>query len=195
MSFDESLNSATQSSEMDEYVRYFDSVENVVKVKYLGSSFMGPTTHEDLVKHFSAVLEPLGMKHMYHISMDEPSGNLKLHDVFKATCLDGIFHSFIDIDVCSLHVIHDAFRTGSEASGWKLKSILKGSHKILHDTPAGREDYTSITGSVKFSCYFCGTRWVEKKRVSDQLISLWENIALSKFWEVLPKKKRPSSKS
>ena len=81
MSFDESLNSATQSSEMDEYVRYFDSVENVVKVKYLGSSFMGPTTHEDLVKHFSTVLEPLGMKHMYHISMDEPSGNLSCGNV------------------------------------------------------------------------------------------------------------------
>ena len=34
------------------------------------------------------------------------------------------------------------------------------------------------------------------KRVCNQLISLWENItALSKFWESLPKKKRPSSKS
>ena len=193
VSFDESLNSATQSSEMDVYVRCFDSVEN--ELRHLGFSFMGHATHEDLVKHFSAVLEPLDMKHMYHISMDGPSVNLKFYDVFKDTCLDGIFRSLIDIVVCSLHVIHCAFITGAEASGWKLNSTLKGSHKILHDTPARREDYTSITGSGKFPYYFCGTRWVDSKKVSDQLISLWENIiALSKFLESLAKVKRPSSK-
>ena len=109
--FDESLYSATQSSEMDVYVRYFDSVKNEVKVKYLGSSFMGYTTHDDLVKHFSPLLEPLDMKHMYHISMDGLSVNLKFY-VFKDTCLDGIFHSLTDIGVCSFHVVH-----GAEASG------------------------------------------------------------------------------
>ena len=62
------------------------------------------------------------MKRMYHISMDGPSVNLKFYDVFKDTCQDGILHSLIDIGVCSLHVIHDAFRTGAKASGWKLKS-------------------------------------------------------------------------
>ena len=195
VSFDENLNSATQSSEMDVYVCYFDSVENEVKVRYLGSSFMSHITHEDLVKHFSAVLQPLDLEHTYHISMDGPSVNLKFH-VFKDTCLDGIFHSLIDIGVCSSQFIHGAFRTGAEASGWKLKSTLKGSYKIINDTPIRREDYTSITGSVKFPYYFCGTRWVDSKRVSDQLISLWKNIiALSKFWESLPEKKRPSSKS
>ena len=66
----------------------------------------------------------------------------------------------------------------------------------MHDTPTRREDYTSITGSVKLPYYFYGTRWFDKKRVFDQLISLLENIiALSKFSENLPKKKRPSSKS
>ena len=162
----------------------------------LESSFMGHKTHEDLVKHFSAVLEPLDMKDMYHISMDGPSVSLKFYDVFKDTCLDGIFHSLTDIGVYSLHVIHGAFRTGAEASGWKLKSTLKGSHKIFHDTPERREDYTSITGNVKFPYYYCGTWWVDNKRVSDQLVSLWENIiTLSKFWESLPKKKRSSSTS
>ena len=157
---------------------------------------MGHTTHEDLVKHFIAVLELLDMKHMCHISVDRPSVNLKFYDVFKDTCLDGILHSLIDIGVCSLHVIHGAFRTGAEASGWKQKSTVKGSQKILHDSPAHREDYTNITGSVKFRYYFSGTRWVDNKRVSDQLILSWENmIVSSKICESLPKKKRPSSKS
>ena len=156
------------------------------KMRWRGPSFIGHTTCEHLVKHLSAVLELLDMKHMDHISMDGPSVNWKFYDIFKDTCLDGIFHSFIDIGAYSLHVIHGAFRTGAEASGWKLKSTLKGLHRTLHHTPACREGYTSITGNVKFLYYFCGTRWVDNKRVSDQLISIWENIIpLSKFWESL----------
>ena len=123
---------------MDVYVCYFELVENEVKVRYLGSSFMGHATHEDLVKHFSAVVEPFDMKHMHTISMDGPSVNLKFYNV-KDTCLDGILHSLIDIGVCSLHVILVVFRTGALASGSKLKSTLKGSHKVLHDTLAHRE--------------------------------------------------------
>ena len=47
-----------------------------------------------------------------------------------------------------------------------------------------------------FPYSFCATCWVENKKVSDQLILLWENIiSLSKLWDSLPKKKRPSSKS
>ena len=41
-------------------------------MRYLESIVMGHTTHEDLMKHFSAVLEPLDMKDMYHISIDDP---------------------------------------------------------------------------------------------------------------------------
>ena len=103
---------------------------------------------------------------MYHISMDRPSDNLKFCDVFKDTYLDGIFHSRIENGVCSLRVTHGTFRTGVEVSGWKLKSLLKGLHKILHDTPVRREDYTSIIGSVKFPHYFCGTRRVDNKRAT-----------------------------
>ena len=155
----------------------------------LESSFMGHKTHEDLVKHFSAVLEPLDMKDMYHISMDGPSVSLKFYDVFKDTCLDGIFHSLTDIGVYSLHVIHGAFRTGAEASGWKLKSTLKGSHKIFHDTPERREDYTSITGNVKFPYYYCGTWWVDKR----SLINLFHygkiSLLYPSFGRVSPRRK------
>ena len=108
VSFDESLNSAAQSLEMDLYVRYFDTGENEVNVRYLGFSFMGHLTHEDLIKHLPAILEPLDMKHMYHISMDGPKVNLKFYKVFKETCFNGIFHSLIDVGICSLHVVHGA---------------------------------------------------------------------------------------
>ena len=83
-------------------------------------------------------------RHVPHFNRWPPSVNLKFYDVFKDTCLDWIFHSPIDNGICSLHVIHGAFRPGAEASGWKLKSSWKCSHKILHDAPACTENYTSI---------------------------------------------------
>ena len=45
----------TSLQKMDVYVHYFNSVENEAKVGYLESSIMDHTTHEDLIKHFTAV--------------------------------------------------------------------------------------------------------------------------------------------
>ena len=43
---------------------------------------------------------------------------------------------------------------------------------------------------------FASFRWVENKKVADQLIEIWHNIKkLVAHWEKLPKYKRPSSKS
>ena len=48
-SFDESLNEATQTSEMDLYIRFWDVNLNKDNVRYFGSTFLGHGTHEDLV--------------------------------------------------------------------------------------------------------------------------------------------------
>ena len=77
VAFDESLNHPTQSCEMNMYVRYWDINEKQVKVRYFGSSFMGHGTHEDLISHFSKLLDPLDVKKLYQISMDSPNVNLK----------------------------------------------------------------------------------------------------------------------
>ena len=67
-------------------------------------------------------------------------------------------HSLIDIGSCSLHVVHSSFKTGAEKAGWNLKALLKDSLQILHDTPARREDYETVTGSDKYPLFFCATR-------------------------------------
>ena len=45
-SFDESLNEATQTSEMDLYIRFWDVNLNKVNVRYFGSTFLGHGTHQ-----------------------------------------------------------------------------------------------------------------------------------------------------
>ena len=101
----------------------------------------------------------------------------------------------IDIGTCELHVVHGAFKCGIERTDWNIKETLKGSHQLLHDTPARRVDYVSVTQSSEYPLFFCATRWEEDKKVSDRLLCIWPNIKIINFWKSLPKRKQLSSKS
>ena len=73
---------------------------------------------------------------------------------------------------------------------------LKGGFQILHHSPAQRDDFESITGSTKYPLYFCATRWVENKLVTDSMIEVWPHlIKIVNFWDSLQKSKQPSCKS
>ena len=61
-SFDESLNLVTQMSEIDLYIRYWDKTENVVKVRYYGSSFLGHGRHNDIFNHFTSLTKSLNQR-------------------------------------------------------------------------------------------------------------------------------------
>ena len=76
-----------------------------------------------------------------------------------------------------------------------MKILLKSYYQILNDSPAGRDDYISITKSTKFPLAFCSTRWVEDKPVADRLLEIWPNMKTVKYWTSLPKSKQPKCKS
>ena len=75
--FDESLNKATQTSEMDLYIRFWNVNLNKVNARYFGSTFLGHGTHPDLLTHFQEVTKEINYSHLYQVSMDGPSVNLK----------------------------------------------------------------------------------------------------------------------
>ena len=68
------------------------------------------------------------------------------------------FHSLINIGSCGLHIVHGSFSQGKTKSGWSLKKISKGIYYVLHNLPAHREDYESVTGSNSYPLSFCSTR-------------------------------------
>ena len=123
----------------------------------MGSTFFGHGTHQNL-KHFHEVTKELDHSKLYQISMDGLSVNLKFYNEIVQDRQENMVHLLIDIDSCSLHIFHCSFKTGAEKPGWNLKTLLKGSFKILHDTPARREDYETVTGSSKYPLFFCATR-------------------------------------
>ena len=128
--------------------------------------------------------------------MDDPLVNLKfLQGLVKHREELEIEEKMIDIGTCELHVVHGAFKCGIERTDWNIKETLKGSHQLLHDTPARRVDYVSVTQSSEYPLFFCATRWEEDKKVSDRLLRIWPNIKIINFWKSLPKRKQLSSKS
>lgn len=158
LSFDESLNDFTQTSEMDLLVRFFDESTNTVKTRYLDSRFLGHATSADLQKQFNDISKELDSNKLFQISMDGPNVNLKFYDAIVSERSENEQHQLINIGSCGLHTIHGSFKTGFEKSDWKIKKILKGAYYVFHDSPAKREDYTNETESTQFPKYFCGTR-------------------------------------
>lgn len=159
ISFDESLNDITQNCQMDILVRFFDEIDQKVKVRYLDSRFIGHSTHQDLFNHFTDAIAKLNNNNIYQISMDGPSVNLKFLEKVQNERRNDEQHELINIGSCGLHTIHGAFKGGVESSGWNMKQTLHGAYQILHASPARRDDYQTITGSDIFPFNFCVTRY------------------------------------
>ena len=49
----------------------------------------------------------------------------------------------------NLHIVHGAFKSGAEASGWNLKKLLKSCFQLLKDRPARRGDFINVTESIQ----------------------------------------------
>ena len=133
---------------------------------------------------------------MFQVSMDGPAVNWKFFDTLMNYRSECELPQLINIGSCSLHTIHGSLKTAVESTSWNIKATIKGMWQILHESPARRENFESVTGTNKYPLFFCTTRWVESKSVADHAIEIWPNICkLVEFWEKLPPSKQPKSKS
>lgn len=197
--FDESYNSVTKSEQMDFHVRFWDADNNCTITRYLSSQFLTKGDAETLLKHFKEATSELDPSKLLQISMDGPNVNLKFHRMCikdqKENEPEGS-PSLLDLGVCGLHVLHGAFKTGVNSTGWKLDGILRSLWYLFHDTYSRRTAYTEITGSDLFPLQFVATRWTEDLSVAERAIEIWPNIG--KYIKKVssgPKSKRPNSAS
>ena len=145
---------------------------------------MFQTFPPDYLKSFNKGLEGLDVSKLMQVSMDGPHVNFKFLGEFKKERNENELTELVDIGSCGLHIIHGAFKPGSEATNWDLHKVLKGAFTLLRDTPARRDDYVTMTGGSSYPLQFCGTRWIEDKKVAERLIKIWPNfIKLYDFWD------------
>ena len=159
-SFDKSLSEITQACEIDLIIRYWNNNAQKVDVRYWGSSFFGHATHQDLLKQFNKITSELHPKKLYQISMDKPKVNTKFYWEIVTSQEQSIFRKLIDFGSCNLHIVHGSLKTELKRVVGNWKKNIERSILNLHDTPAQREDYVSITGLTKYALFFCAAQWV-----------------------------------
>ena len=133
---------------MDLLIRYWNEEKMQVEERFLDSSFMGHCTNHDLKNHFNERISDLNLNKILQVSMNARSVNVKFHRDVESNREELELPKFIDIGSCSLHTIHGAFKTGVESTDWEIKKTFKGYFTLLHNSPARRSDYTSITGEA-----------------------------------------------
>ena len=129
--------------------------------------------------------------------MDDPSVNWCFCDEVAKNKGEMGLHQLINISSCGLYIIHSSFKTGIEVTDWNIKATAKGAFQILHDSPARRADYISVSGSYIFPCFSVPqARWVDNKKVAERLLEVWPRISkVVAFCLKLPTSKPPKCKS
>ena len=161
ISFDESLNEATQSSKLDFLVQYFDVLEMKVSTSYVTSVFLGHCRHTSLYNSFTSMMDELSEDKLIQLSINGPSVNIKVLQVVQDDRKDKGLPHLLDIGTCGLHTFHGSFKTGIEKSELEIKSPIKASFTVLHDSPARQDGHESVTESSKFPLFSCAVRWTE----------------------------------
>ena len=125
--------------------------------------------------------------------MDGPNVNWKFIDMFNKQLLDENSTTFLNIGSCGLHIVHGAFKHGSDATGWELEKFFKGIYQLFKETPARRDDYVKVTGSSLFALKFCKHRWVENLPVAERALEVLPH--LRKYVKAVNDKKLPTPKT
>ena len=78
----------------------------------------------------------------------------------------------LNVGSCGLHVTHNSFRGGCSAAEWDVETFLTSVRCLFKDSPAHREDHTSVTGSNSFTLDFCRHRWLENVPVVERAVEI-----------------------
>jgi hypothetical protein len=174
--FDESLNKVTQEEQMDCYVRLYNVNKNRVETRYITSTFLGHATAVHLKDAFKENCKRLDPQKMLQISMDGPNVNLKFYSDLCAELEEQDDPQLVNIGTCSLHSVHNAFKSAVKVSDSGIDSLLQSLWTLFHNTPARRQDFTNITGGVTFPLKFCAHRWTENVNVIERALLVWPQV-------------------
>ena len=192
VSFDESFNKQQQKCQMDVNIRYWNHHKNIAETSYLTSRVLLRPNAENLSEELFISIGELDKGKFLHLAMDGPSTNWLVLDLVDNRLVDDGFSRTINIGSCSLHILHGAFGTGIQSTGWNLGKLMKAMFKILDESPARRDIYLKAGTSEKFPQSFSETRWVEDEPVADRALDVWPSIvALVRYFEGLCQSKRP----
>ena len=79
--------------------------------------------------------------------MDSPNVTWSIYNKLNNKRNELTLPELLHTGSCVLHILHGSFKTGENATEWKLAKILKGLYILFDDSPARKPDYTELTGT------------------------------------------------
>lgn len=169
--FDESLNKVSQKQQMDLHIRFWDENKRQVGTRYLTSVFLGHSRAIDLLEGVKQCLTNETLKKVVQVSMDGPNVNFKMvSELQKELEVSPDRPTLLSIGSCGLHTVHNAFKSGMQATGWDVVGLLRSLYNLFKDSPARRSDYVHYSQSNTFPLKFCAVRWVESGNVANRAL-------------------------
>jgi hypothetical protein len=155
--FDESLNNKNQKKQLDVYVRLWQ--HDTVISRFYGSSFLGHATALDMLTAFKEDFD-LNLMNIYQLSMDGPHVNWRLYELLQEDIKSETNRdcSLLNLGSCGLHIMHNAFKSGFDATKWEIEKLLQSMYTLFKDAPARRDDFETWTENKVFPLKFCTHR-------------------------------------
>ena len=171
--FDGDLNSNLQSKQQDIHIRFWKGSQissHFYTSEYLGRADAG-SLHEKLIDCCATI----GKQGLLQISLDGPSVNWKTHDLLFTSIEEKIHKTMLNIGSCGLHIVHNAFRSGSMETSWEVGQTLSHLTGYLRTHQLG---VTTLWQSLDHLCpkQFSSHRWVENVTVVERALEMWPHV-------------------
>ena len=131
LSYDESLNAVVQSCQIDVGICYWDDVKNLVQTRYFDSKFLQCPNAEMLFEKIKESLTELDESRLIRLSMDGPSVNWNVLEKLDDYLTNMELPETIHIGSCNQHILHRAFQTAIQSSGWNIDKVLSKKGNLL----------------------------------------------------------------
>ena len=191
--FDESLNKKVQQKQLDIYLRFWNG--NEVQSRYFTSIFMGHARAVDIEEDLKKGIESLQKANLLQLSMDGPNVNWKVFEDLQSDIQLENGKNLLNVGSCGLHVIHGAFRSAMSETGWDIETLLTSAYRLFKDSPARREDFSSISTNHLFPLKFVVHRWVENVRVLERFLEVLPDLRKYTLFVMEKKLSDPHTKS
>ena len=134
--FYECMNKVLQEEQMDVQIRYWNETAKLVDTQFFDFQFLRQPNVKYVFDCLITSLTDLPSERLLQLSMDSSNTNWSVLTMLHNDHCEKDYSRIIDIDSCSLHVLHGVFKSGVEATDWFLNKILKAMWKIFHGSPA-----------------------------------------------------------
>ncbi|CAF2834584.1 unnamed protein product [Rotaria sp. Silwood2] len=189
--FDEQKN-YQNNKQLDIFLKYWSMKNQGVVTRYYKSVLLGHAPahviRDSIVNSFRT--DGIDIKRLLMIGRDNPNVNKTVEKLIDQE-LKKVGGELLKVGSCHIHVIHNAFKSGTTTSHWDVQDFCIDLWSWFHISPARKEDFVKLAEALneaveKNILYFVCTRWV--------LLAQWE-ILNEYFLVYLPENAKAQIKS